>query len=136
MQSRDTANTWKAPQVGRPHTLSCMPATATHMAVKSVVLKDAMPMAQAAPRKPSPRVLTSRWLTPTCSAATPIETNIWGAATRCAIRILFKGLEAIHAAALSQLGMFFAKYLPPTCRAASVSTTGKCLSGQPSDLFL
>ena len=104
MQSRDTANTWKAPQVGRPHTLSCMPATATHMAVKSVVLKDAMPMAQAAPRKPSPRVLTSRWLTPTCSAATPIETNIWGAATRCAIRILFKGLEAIHAAALSPVG--------------------------------
>ena len=51
-------------------------------------------MAQAAPRNPSPKVLTSRWLTPTCVAATAMETNICGRATRCAMRILFRGLQA------------------------------------------
>lgn len=51
-------------------------------------------MAQAAPRNPSPKVLTSKWLTPKCSAATAMETNICGKATRCAMRILFRGLQA------------------------------------------
>ena len=73
-----------------------MPATATHNAVSAVVLNDAMPMAHAAPKNPSPRVLTSSSLTPKCRAATAMDTNICGIATRCAIRILFKGLRAAH----------------------------------------
>ena len=82
--------------MGLPQTRSRMPASATQAAVSAVVLNDAIPMAQAAPRNPSPRVLTSRWLTPKCSAATAIETNICGKATRCAMRILFRGLQAAY----------------------------------------
>ena len=50
-------------------------------------------MAYAAPRNPSPSVWMKKMLAKTCTPATTIEIAICGAAMRCAMSTLFRGLQ-------------------------------------------